>query len=146
MMDIAELLRKPVKLEETIRTPAEVQSVMAMAAARIAELEAQIKAAQEQEPVAWARYLSSPHPECHSELRYRPSSEPAESYVPLYAASIPAPVSVPEGHVMVPARRYKDLIDCLEDMSSGSGGWDWESVLDEHRAMLAAAPTKENLP
>jgi len=45
---------------------------------------------------------------------------------------------VPPDYVVVPLSRYKELTDCLEDMSSGKGGWAWEDVLDEHRAMIAA--------
>jgi hypothetical protein len=52
--------------------------------------------------------------------------------------------SVPaQGMVMVPRTRYKELIDCLEAMASGKGGWAWEDVLDEHRAMLSAAESRE---
>lgn len=45
---------------------------------------------------------------------------------------------VPPDCVVVPKSRYKELTDCLEAMATGKGGWAWEDVLDEHRAMIAA--------
>jgi hypothetical protein len=50
---------------------------------------------------------------------------------------------VPEGYLSIPINRYKEICDCLEAMATGRGGWAWEDVLDEHRAMLAAAPKGE---
>jgi hypothetical protein len=40
--------------------------------------------------------------------------------------------------VMVPRSNYKELINCLEDMATGKGGWAWEDVLDEHKSMIAS--------
>lgn len=61
----------------------------------------------------------------------------------IYAHPIPSAPTVPDGVSLIPTRRYKELIDCLEAIGNGSGGWAWEEVLEEHRAMLAAAPSPE---
>jgi hypothetical protein len=48
--------------------------------------------------------------------------------------------TIPEGHIQIPVNRYRELIDCLHDMATGKGDWDWESVFQEHMEMLAASP------
>lgn len=50
--------------------------------------------------------------------------------------------TTPADVVLVPINRYQELVDCCFDMASGKGGWDWQSVVDEHNDMIAAA--KEN--
>lgn len=37
---------------------------------------------------------------------------------------------------MVPIRQLTDVADCLEAMATGKGGWAWEDVLDELRAII----------
>ena len=58
------------------------------AKAEIAALRAKIEAAEQQEPVAWARKLGLDVPSfgCVTDLKYRPSNIPESSYIPLYLA------------------------------------------------------------
>lgn len=74
-------------------------------------------------------------------LRAGPPDEPklVAMEPPLEMLAENLPDMQPDGMVLVPSGRYKELINCCEDMASGKGGWAWEDVIDEHRAMLAAA-------
>ena len=60
------------------------------------------------------------------------------SLVPSEIAPPSSPVE--EGAtVLVPIIKYAELLECLEDMSKGRGGWAWENVLEEHHDILASA-------
>ena len=62
-------------------------------------------------------------------------------WTPLGVPDMPLPAPIPptvtpSQQISIPIIRYKELIDCLEAMASGKGGWAWEDVLQEHQVML----------
>lgn len=107
---------------------------------------------EKQEPVAWKTVVRrtdgaefvrldnrSDRPRMYENCGFKVGS-PRHTMVveqfPLYAAPV-----VPADMVRVPRSQYLELINCLEAMATGRGGWAWEDVLDEHR-MIAAGEVK----
>lgn len=43
------------------------------------------------------------------------------------------------GMVVAPKKNIAEWTECLDAMARGAGGWAWEDVLDEMRAMTEAA-------
>jgi len=51
---------------------------------------------------------------------------------------------VPDEMVLVPKKSCEEIIDCLIDTASMKGGWDWERVATDFRA-ITVAPTPEGI-
>lgn len=122
---------------------------------RIAELEEQIKAAQEQEPTVWSS-KSWIQEAKRGNPGYIVGEERAGFTHPLYAAPIPAPVSVPEWQPIETAP--KDEMILLAGVMDHASDWrikvgycdslgEWKifgaSWEPTHWMPIPAAPTKE---